>query len=121
MIPPAIIHPFWLQQFAPFFTETITIEVGTETTDEYGDVHTDWATLPGHANLHAAIASMHGGENKGTPMTVMIGEYRVHLHGYFPTITEKHRLVWRGRYLDILGVYHAPNNAFSVITARVVV
>ncbi len=119
MNPSGIVHPYLPGEFAPFFTESVTVQRATENEGDYGEVVPEWADLPGCADIPANVEPVFApSEVRGTPRAVVVGLYQIALLGYYPAIREKDRLIWGDRVLDITAAVRSPFGIGTLLTAR---
>lgn len=113
-----IVHPNMLTNLAGFYTSSCTIQQATVTQNVvYEDVEA-WANL--HVGVPCAVAPPSGGEVKLSDQTYVTATHMVNLAGYYPTITERMRVLVNGLILDILLVTHDSHQKTTRLTCEVV-
>ena len=99
----SIFHGDMLTRLRDFFPETVTIQTPTETIDPVtGEVTTSWADYAGHVGLACAQGPSGGVEVKQSDQTYVVANWTIALRGYYPTITEKMRVMIDGTAYEIL-------------------
>lgn len=113
-----IVHPDMLANLTGFYASTCTIQQATVTQNAvYEDVET-WANL--HVGVACAVAPASGGEVKRPDQTYVSATHMVNLAGYYPTVTERMRVLVNGLVLDILLVVHDSHQKTTRLTCEVV-
>lgn len=109
---------YWLDTgLCAHFPELVTVQTPTQIVGDHGDVSESFADLPGHVNVPAMVVPVQApGERHGLGFTVTVNTFQVALHGYYPAVLETHRALWNDRAYDIIGVFHAPGQAFTMLT-----
>ena len=98
----AIFDPRMLTTLADYFPSLCTIQEPTEVEDASGSIIEGWADFAGHVDLPCAHGPNKGREVKLADQTYVVSNYTLSLRGYYPTITEKMRIVVDGRAFDIM-------------------
>jgi len=101
----AIFDPRMLTTLADYFPSLCTIQEPTEVEDDSGAIVAGWTDFAGHVDLPCSLGVNRmggGGEVKQTDQTYVVSNYTLSLRGYYPTITEKMRIVVDGRAFDIM-------------------
>lgn len=101
-----LIHPALLSSLPDHFHDTCTVQQATETRGTDGAVLQAWANLAAHVNLVCILAPVGARELWRAKETITIGTHKAMLAGYYPTISEKMRLVSGGVTYGIVGVWH---------------
>ncbi len=78
-------------------TEVVTIQEETESKDGAGGLVTAWQDL---RKEYALVRPLSGGERMGADRTELISGYLVVIRTR-QDVNEKHRIVWRGRAMNI--------------------
>jgi hypothetical protein len=107
------VSPKLLASIARYYPHTVTVQRLTAgARDEYGASAENWADLAGHSDIKARVVSNGPGTGAGGwsgEVWAPNGQYDVDgrtmsLHGYYPQITEKDRVIWDGLTYDIQAV-----------------
>lgn len=116
-----IVHPDMLTNLADFYASSCTIQQATVTQNAVKEDIDAWANL--HVGLACAVAppsSGGRGEVKLSDQTYVVATHMVDLAGYYPTVTERMRVLVNGLVLDILLVVHDSHQKTTRLTCEVV-
>ena len=99
----------------------ITIERATESVNGFGEREKTWATfLECWAALDIKKArSMQEGIQSSTEAAKQRMQWRIRYSPDAAAITEKDRLVWKGKTMDIIGVAELGRNQDILITSEI--
>jgi len=113
-----IVHPGMLTNLADFYASSCTIQQPTRTQNAVKEDIEAWANL--HVGIPCAVAPPSGGEVKLSDQTYVSATHIVNLAGYYPTVTERMRVLVNGLTLDILLVTHDSHQKTTRLTCEVV-
>ena len=85
-----------------FFPDLCTIEVATQSTNEFSELVEAWAPLEGRVDLGAQLEFKGGKPVTRGGQQIGVSSHEIGLRGHYPDITEAHRAVITGQIYAIL-------------------
>lgn len=98
----SIIHPHLHEELGMFFPSTIEVQSAVQTISADGEPHLEWTTFL--ETIPANLAPRYSTEVRGDRMTRVTRGWALNLAGYYPQITELHRVIVGSTAYNIVGV-----------------
>ncbi len=118
MLSSVMTHPRFTDEIEKRCSDTVTIQVVTETQGESGEPVETWANLAGHICLPCMVGPAGGGEARTMALTLGTEIKQILIVDYYPAIIQKHRAVVNGVSYDILLAETDQGEGFTRLTVK---
>jgi SPP1 family predicted phage head-tail adaptor len=94
--------------------ERVTIQKPVEQQSAFGETTLDWVD---EATVYASVMGVRASDYFAAQQAGVLVTHRIRIR-FFPTITHEHRLIWRGRVMEISSVLEREARSIHEILAR---
>jgi len=94
--------------------ERVTIQKPVESQSSFGETTLTWVD---EATVYASIMGVRASDYFAAQQAGVLVTHRIRIR-FFPGITHQHRLIWRGRVMEISSVLERESRSIHEILAR---